>query len=112
MYEEQIARGIAVLNERRPSWRELIDMEQLDVISVMTCPVGQAYEITSNLTEAGRAWDAALVDLGAPRYDTIRGFYADSPTRAWAIDHGFETDGGYTAYEELTDEWRRALTSA
>src|SRR5258708_7417760 len=43
MFEERIARGIALLDKYRPEWRSLISLERLDMYSVEDCVLGQVY---------------------------------------------------------------------
>lgn len=43
MYEEQIKRGVALLDEARPGWREYVAVERLDVARADQCVLGQVF---------------------------------------------------------------------
>lgn len=100
MYETEVARGMALLDERMPGWEHNIDLGSLDVGSPSRCVVGQLFEggFTHGITE---------LDL------TDEDGYNDVQRE---IEHGFEVPMVMTAngYEEreygpLTEEWTHQI---
>jgi len=90
MYEQQIARGMALLDERRPGWREEIDPGSLDLEDDSMCVLGQLYGVD----------------------DFIDGLDAVGLSMYQPIEHGFDigNDDLPELYAVLTAEWRQALT--
>ena len=43
MFEEQIKRGVQVLNEKKPGWAYSINIESLNIITPAYCVLGQVY---------------------------------------------------------------------
>lgn len=43
MYEKEVAAGIALLDAKRPGWREKIDLKKLRQMSGRSCVLGQLY---------------------------------------------------------------------
>jgi hypothetical protein len=126
MFEARIARGISVLDQHLPGWRERVDPDRLDMGSGLFDPA----------TTGGGEWGACgcvLSQLDAdPESHTI-GEYRDQldvvcamadpdgqvPDDRWAAEHGFALaaadyqteDDDAAAYRQLTAEWRQALTA-
>ena len=94
-FEEQVARGIALLDQKVPGWRDWIDLDRLDMRSV--------------LYEPGEGCGCILAQLYGD-YDD--GLYAleldDTPVEPY----GFDTSGDRNkpGYAALTNAWKRALT--
>lgn len=133
MYSENVARGIAVLDERRPDWRRFVEVDELDSCDPKNCVVGQVFDVGTRwqLTPIRERfanpfipmslWINALIDLGAPTYSRRARDWHDSPTKAWAVEHGFDVhydandlsddhhDETNLWYAALTDAWREAL---
>lgn len=42
-YKERAERGAALLDKRKPGWRDRVSTTWLDVSSVQNCPLGQTY---------------------------------------------------------------------
>jgi hypothetical protein len=84
MFTIQVAAGAALLDMKRPGWREEIDTDRLDVQFYDTCILGQLYG----------EFDEGLLALGLT-YDE-------------AGEHGF--CGAFSRYDVLTDEWIAFLT--
>lgn len=83
--EERIQRGIAFLEEKAPAgWRERMNLKELDINDPFRCVLAQAF---------------GSYGVGIRVVPEWRG-----------VGHGFDTrhmeDGG-----ELTEAWRRALSS-
>lgn len=90
MYETEIACGMALLDERRPGWRDEIDVKTLDLGSECNCILGQL---------DGDYLDSVL-DMGL----------GIGESRRYGFDiSGHDRDEG-AAYAALTAEWRQALT--
>lgn len=90
MYENQIARGIELLDKQHPGWREKINLDDLSIASSDRCIVGQLY---------GSFWNGA--EQMVPTYGSSRPFWEE---------HGLylERVGGYG---RLTKEWKLALSA-
>lgn len=112
MYEQDIARGVAVLDDRLPEWRATVDVELLDVSRVGRCVVGQALNVVDVITTTPGdvRWYDALEQLGAPG---IKSRWGTAETIEWVENHGFEgrrRPSGERDYERLTFEWAAYLT--
>ena len=86
---QHVDQGIAFLNERLPGWRDLIDLDILDLSETTACVLGQVSERLTN----GAAYDysGALtwierVVLGRPRR-TLDDTHLERGE--WARSHGF-----------------------
>lgn len=105
---ERVQAGIAVLDEDKPGWRELINLTDLDLCSNERCVIGQVYKNDEHDYWGGN-YSLHLHRLAG----------TDDYTEAdeWAIGHGFEsalTPGseGFpirAEYDALTDAWKAAL---
>lgn len=94
-FAEQVARGMALLDERGPTnWRKRINLNTLDVSTGEDCILGQVYGwYPDGLDALGiRDWDEVPANLG---FRVM--FVADAHTMN-------------SAYAELTQTWRDALT--
>lgn len=112
MYDEEIARGVDVLNERVPDWRARIDVDALKMDNVTRCVIGQVLDVRSIMpfddgSTAG--WPGAITALSdippGPRG------YTSTAQREWTRRHGFDTIGGGLRYDELTQAWKDYLRS-
>lgn len=93
--EEEVKRGIALLNQKNPGWREKVDLETLNMLKVAGCTLGQVY----------KDYYEGLIELGLTDTD-------DS-----AVQYGFQMPGveaGFGVededYDELTATWVALLT--
>lgn len=93
LYEEQIARGIAVMDRVKPGWVSSIDLSIFDIKDTGMCVVGQVFggsytAAIGRLSEyIGRDYDTTEVDCG----------------------FGFTLRTTDSQWNELNDEWRRIL---
>lgn len=92
MYEERVARGATLLDERVPDWATRVDVKSLDVWNLENCVLGQLFGHYRS--------DAAHATLGIFGGDE----YAS---------HGFQlTDDEYVSrddYGALTELWCAAI---
>lgn len=111
MYEQDVARGVATLDDVLPGWRDRVDVTRLDVASVCDCVVGQALGVDDHDTLVGDddelGWHAALSTIGAPPGETAE---TSSPARdRWCEERGFESrfvpGTGVRDYGRLTATW-------
>ncbi len=86
----RVARGAALLDEKRPGWDARIDLAVLDLESCRQCVVGQLFGPEYGHDPFG--WGLAV--LGIP---------------VEAGRHGFDTFG--EDFADLTAEWRRVVTA-
>lgn len=95
MFEAQIAKGIALLDEKYPGWEEKIDLSILDIGSGCECIVGQLYPDQFN---------ESLFNL-FPEGDTVHKI-KETRKHGLSIDcHDMTYAERDNAYADLTDEW-------
>lgn len=82
--DAKVARGIALLDDRMPGWRQRIDLDLLDMSSCDFCILGQLFG----------DYDDGFVALGLDR----------------GCPYGFDDED--EDYLELARTWDRALTEA
>jgi hypothetical protein len=93
--EARVARGVALLDEKRPGWRAEVNSDILDMASDTACVLGQLYgRYISGCSALG-----ITAGVQATRY----GF--DAVTSAY-------TDPVDTESNALTEAWRAVLTSS
>jgi hypothetical protein len=101
MYEQQIAKGMALLAERKPDYRDKLDLIMLDMGRTSYCVLGQVY---------GNFFNAMEELFG------VRGI------KIWphAREHGFVLSEEHEyeshikfedAWGQLTAEWKAALSA-
>lgn len=98
MHEEQVRKGIAVLDETTPTWRDQVDKRVLDLASWGYCILGQVYG------DYGQGLDM-LTGRYLPAFSALSAWEARC---AFARDHGFNADDTGD-HEPLTDAWLEAL---
>lgn len=108
-YEERVAKGIALLDERYPGWFEDIDLDELNVSSASSCVTAQladAYEDTPDY-EAGM--NMLDLDLGVHNDGsyTQHGFNAES-ARAPGMPEGYSV---LPAFVTLNYIWHREIVA-
>jgi hypothetical protein len=88
----RVARGMALLDQRRPGWHRNINLDRLDIASYTNCALGQTYGSYGH---------------GRERL----GFYGND-----SRDHGFQISvhttpivGWKAEYNALTVEWRKQI---
>jgi hypothetical protein len=89
---ERVERGAALLDERRPGWWQLIDLDALDIRSTCNCVAGQL---------------GALGGDEDPYLKTMRdlGIHLGEPERGYGFD-AYQVFRGGGEYEALTEAWR------
>lgn len=80
-----VARGAALLDEKREGWHEQIDVERLHMMSTWDCLLGQLYD------GFGQGVRELFPNGRTTRHDR-------------AIEHGFDTRDDYDELEELWAE--------
>jgi uncharacterized protein YfaP (DUF2135 family) len=100
MFETQIAKGVALLDERMPGWLDRIDTDRLD----MDMPFGPCGCVLAQIDHQHASYGS---------YDICRaslGLDIDG-----AAGHGFAVVGDYSPskgdrlYAALTDEWKATI---
>lgn len=101
-YEKRVQRGIKFLDSKGPEgWRELLNLETLDLSSTHSCVLGQLYGGDVPAEDAGWVsgfWHAtheAFPEL-ASDFKKLRKL-------------GFEADAPEESYSAQTDAWKRVL---
>lgn len=103
MFEDRIAKGVAVLNERKPGWTKYIDTRSLNLASPSQCVLGQSFG----------TYFVGVTMLFGGQVDVD-----DDARRDMAVEHGFyiptPRDAAYGSvgwmrltndYHALTTEW-------
>lgn len=88
-FYDEIMAGCGVLDEVRPGWVDEIDLDRLNLASILDCVLAQLYGgFFSAKEKLGMSWDVAE-------------------------DNGFALDFSYERqdYETLTTEWREVIQS-
>lgn len=112
MYEAEIARGAAWLDENKPGWERLIDPSMLEMKEPCRCILGQVFEQEAcELSDGNIRWDGYSLALHQVYGLTFM-------PSSWAIGHGFNIDdpdpsdekGDYAelvmkAFRQLETEW-------
>lgn len=88
--EERVANGIALLDEKRPNWREEVDFDKLEMGSCIRCILGQLYN----------------------HYQTGVGELLPNRSETTAANHGYDiypviVDDPMDDWDELAKEWVR-----
>lgn len=98
MFEVEIARGAAFLDEKTPGWRERIDLDKLDLGECDVCVLGQL-----SGTDDRWAWTTVVRNFGlSTRIVHKFGFSVDDSDDLFYDDSG-ELD---ELYNQLTQEWK------
>ncbi|TYB69657.1 hypothetical protein FXF51_05715 [Nonomuraea sp. PA05] len=107
---ERVARGAALLDEKRPGWWQRIHLDTLNINDCGECVIGQLY--TDPLHYDDEQFDEGAIDLvGENAYD-------NNPHAPALVEHGFSLErgaavGGNERYERwaaLTAEWKRVIS--
>jgi hypothetical protein len=96
MFEQQIAKGVALLDEKWPGWHERINLDTLDIGSSCDCVIGQLYP---GIEFPGVTYELFPIGELMPRVYKMRecGFATDC--------HGLSYTERDMRYKDLTDEW-------
>lgn len=103
MYQqEQVARGIALLDEKEPGWRKKFDPSTLAMETIERCVLGQVYgTVSRGQFILGLTWDTAVgYGFGIPRSEYER--LGALPGRL--ISRGTHPEW-YALYDQLTETW-------
>ncbi len=104
----RVARGIALLDERIPGWRDRIDAARLDMREGARHPNGCGC-IGAQLCESGN-WSDLIPELGGPTFThTDHSFFM-----AWAAERGLTITWQQAGveFEDLTAAWYEAIQPA
>jgi len=94
---DRAARGAALLDEKRPEWLGLMNVDTLDVQSLDDCPIGQAWP--------DRVFTASVRELfDWPGEGCMCRF-----CRPIVDQHGFDTPAGIDGYDQLTAAWKALI---
>lgn len=104
MYEEEIARGMALLDDQEPGWYKKISLKELALGSTSYCVLGQVY---------GDFDDGIRQLFDGDEHD---GVYSETGPYKFVRSHGFDlplAEGNVLSrvdeYDQFTDEWRIAI---
>jgi hypothetical protein len=116
MFEAQIERGIAVLDQHGPKdWRDQINVDKLNMLDGDYCVIGQLFP---DARETGYAVGAPYLYAQSQPYGLIRVLLISSSSHGtnhvdrWAEWHGFFIDSCHhivETYTTLTREWQERL---
>lgn len=101
MYEENVRRGVALLDEKGvPDWRQKVDTRQLDMNSHYKCVLGQIYG----------SYGQGLLELGLQS-----DFFFALPPDESSMHNGFSVEcckhpeSCETAIDEFNNQWLKVL---
>lgn len=104
-YEARVAKGIALLDIKKPGWADDIDLSLLDIRSGSHCVTAQLsgeYDYRTGMEQLG---------LEHGEYDdgtyTLHGFQAEDP-RAPGMPEGYVREAGYRTLNTI---WRREINA-
>lgn len=96
----RVERGIALLDQYYPRWRNVIEWDRLEMGSCFWCVLGQVFD----------DFEAGAQELASHEGITLP--YSDEDDTAaltdWASDRGFDKGPGYD-YWRLGQEWYRQV---
>lgn len=105
-FRKRIERGAAWLDRVKPGWRDLIDLDTLNLADAESCVLGQVFADEAD-------------DLTTDGFDYVAEYMSPPPEieTNWFSKHGFDQSINLTAaspwsldYTPLTDAWREYLT--
>lgn len=99
----RVARGVALLDEKRPGWRDRIDLDALDMRSSRDCVLGQLYADHEDVDWPHRT----AFHVGATE---LLGDVEDAAAYGFENGAEFRDLDAADEYAELTAEWRRVIT--
>jgi hypothetical protein len=110
--DAHVAKGVAVLDEKVPDWRDRVDAERLVMSSTWECILGQVFH---NEAEASDDRLETGYSFGMP---FLFGAAYDADRESVSIDNGFEApyrseadeEYGSRDYNSLTAAWLAVLT--
>lgn len=101
---KRVARGAALLDAKRPGWRDQINLKDLSLSSCTNCIIGQTFGPEYEADEAN-------FGLGDPFGHGVQVLdLEDGEAYRLVPRHGFDTDDhGTVTYAELNRAWRELL---
>jgi len=102
---QRVARGVALLDAKRPGWEQEIDLDTLEVEAPWHCVIGQLYR--PEQTAFKEPFEIGAIDLfGLDAY----GFDDNAPV---LVEHGFSAprSDSMAEFDALTSEWRTVITA-
>lgn len=97
-FESRVLKGIHLLDNNKPSWRDSIEIETLDLSSVFSCVLGQVFR---NYEEGVRSFGISSDMIG--NYLEVQSSYGFDLTHE-------ELNGDRDEhYESLTQEWVKQI---
>ncbi len=119
MFEAEVARGVALLDEHEPGWRQRIDVQRLDMSEpTYSRRVSHACGCVLAQLDPNRhgLWDDGWYEHEAMRLMRAASAPDGTDLHDWAVVHGFTLrviphadDDAATQWSALTEAWRRAL---
>ncbi len=113
----RVKAGMAWLSERRPKWRDDINLNTLDLANPSTCVLGQVANAINRAVNGAEQVErpdfATIVDCNNKEYDNncvldLLGM-TERMSQDFATSLGFEVADG-ESYRELDTAWKDALT--
>lgn len=112
-YAARVAKGAALLDEKRPGWECLIDLDTLDIANGAVCVTAQLSGV-SDFRTGMKQLDLTSGDDGTY---VLHGFNAESTDtpEAYGLDNaedsGVVRDAQFAAYATLNNLWRDLITT-
>lgn len=101
-YERRVQRGIEFLDSKGPEgWRELLNLETLDLGNAHRCVLGQLY--ADDLPIEDKHWSSGFWYATRSVFPELNGRFKK------LCKLGFEADAPDESYAETTEAWKRAL---
>jgi hypothetical protein len=116
-FEAEVQRGIALLDEQAPDWRDRVSASRLDMRkpSFEWATPGMCGCLLAQLDEPTQSGFAGWYEVEAERLMRSSGD-DETDLLAWSVAHGFTVHAvesladAKQAFAELTVAWKRALT--
>jgi hypothetical protein len=106
MYEAQIAKGMALLNAKRPAWRKKVNPDTLDMLDPSDCVLGQVTgDYFSSKACELLGWEDVGINVYSPTleaYNKRAGEFGFAPP-----DGGMDENS--ISWDRLRDEWLSVL---
>ena len=109
-YEERVARGIALLDERVPDWVDMINLDRLDIRSGEFCVTAQIARFMFDDPHYATGMDYLGLENSEDYNDgsyTDHGFNVES-WRAPNMPDGYDPEDGYGVLNTI---WKREISA-
>lgn len=103
-YAARVAKGVALLDEKRPGWERLLDLDTLDIASSHACVTAQL----SGVRDFMAGMNQLGLTLGSGGTYIGHGFNAES---CGSFCDGGETCEQDSAYATLNTLWKAVITT-